>query len=373
MFNYLLLVFLTIGLLSFIFSKSRSNQGIKAINKYENLLQFEFVKSHVLGNSEENNIIKMFVISNSNKSDIPAVRIVANIHGNETTGVRLWYKVALHICKNYKKYLDGEINEKNKRIAKLVENLNICIIPSMNPDNIFKWRNNRKWVDLNRDFRLKKNYKYQKETKAIIKSTNMFNFVLDMECHDGAHLLCFPYDYVKEKTPDNPTFEYICQEYVKLNKNMVDKPAPKKFKNGYIMGSHWYPAYGTLRDYMYYKHNLLGLTIEYSPNKNPSNKRVRQIYQQNKLSSIRFLELALDSYQVFFKDENNNPIENVELIIEETGNKYYSNKNGYLNFLVKPGIYNIQIIKENYKIIKKEINIPTNCETIILRKDVMSS
>ena len=74
-----------------------------------------------------------------------------------------------------------------------------------------------------------------------------------------------------------------------------------------------------------------------------------------------------------FKDENNNSLENVQLIIEKTGNKYYSNNNGYLNFLVKPGIYNIQIIKDNFKKINKSINIPTNCETIILRKDVMSS
>jgi hypothetical protein len=372
MLNYIFLLFLTIGLLSFIFSKSSRDKGRYAINKYEKLLQFNFVKSHVLGNTGRNNLIQMFVINNSDEIDIPAVRIVANIHGNETTGVRLWYKVALYICKSYQKYLDGEINDKNKKIARLVENLNICIIPSMNPDNIFKWRGNKNWKDLNRDFHLDNNYNYQKETKLIIESTNMFNFVLDMECHDGAHVLCFPYDYItKKKTPDNSTFEYICDEYIKLNKNLINNPNPRKFKKGYIMGSHWYPANGTLRDYMYIKHNLLGLTIEYSSKKNPSDKKVEEIYKQNKLSSLRFLELALDSCQFVVKDQNENPIDNVKLIINETCNAYYSNKTGYLNFLVKPGEYNIQIIKENYQILNKKITVPCKINNIILRENIV--
>ena len=230
--------------------------------------QYDFVENISIGKSVKGLDINMLEISNNTNKNLPAVRIVANIHGNETSGIRIWLKLTKFICLTYQEFLNGETSDIHSRIGKLISSCKICIIPSMNPDNLFRSRYNENKKDLNRNFKLNNDHEFEPETVSIINNTNFYNYVLDMECHDGAQLLTFPHDRIRDgKTMDNENFEYICEEYLKLNPTFRNNPSPRKFKKCYTMGSLWYSIEGSLRDYMYLEKQILGITIEFSKKK----------------------------------------------------------------------------------------------------------
>jgi len=361
---YKLLVLLFISLFLFIklrLIKSKNKRKFKTykyiikeykkiVKKYEN-----FTSISTLGYSIKKNKIYMIQICDSKFNNIPSTRIIFNIHGDETTGARLGILFLNFLCYEYYKFKQGTKTKLNSRIANLIKNTNLCFVPSMNPDNLFKKRNNIKNKDLNRDFILKKNYKFQPETKTIINNTNNedYYFLLDIDCHDGAHLLCYPYDKKKIESLDENNFNYISKQYIEYNKNIKNNPSPSRFQKGYIMGSKWYKINGGIRDWMYIKNSLLGITIEFNPIKNPSDNIVKKLYNQNKDALLHYLELTLNSYRGIIIDSNGNPINNAGIYVYNYENslvslKKYTNKNGFFAIILAPGSYKIKIIKENY-------------------------
>ena len=85
------------------------------------------------------------------------VKYVANMHGNEVIGREVMIALS--------KYLLREYTDKNPRIVALMDNTDIHIMPTMNPDGFERaskgtcgghghssGRTNANGVDLNRDF-----------------------------------------------------------------------------------------------------------------------------------------------------------------------------------------------------------------------------
>ena len=81
------------------------------------------------------------------------VKLVANMHGNEVSGRETLLDLAIYLLHNY-----GRLN----RVTKLVDNTDIHILPTLNPDGFARaergdcypgpGRPNANGVDLNRDF-----------------------------------------------------------------------------------------------------------------------------------------------------------------------------------------------------------------------------
>lgn len=338
----------------FLYKKNIKIEKQRILNEYEELIKYNFVKKIKIGESVNKEDINLFEISDNSDNNLPAVKIICNIHGNEITGIYLWLNLLKDICKEYENFKNGNINESNQRIAKLIKNLKICIIPTMNPDNVLFKRENANNVDLNRDFRYNKsNYKYQPETQALINSNKLYNFTISLECHDGAVILTYPNDLNLNKTKDDDTFEYICRKYLEKNKKMKEKVNPSRFKNGYIMGSLWYPIFGSHCDYMYHNHNIKPILIEYSKKKKNNLNVINNLYLEHKEASINFLELGLESFQMIILNNNN---KSISVKIMENSQTYYTNSDGYLSFYVKPGIYNLII----NNMIKKRFIIPND-------------
>ena len=107
----------------------------------------KILKLQSLGKSNEGRDLWSVKISdNVNQDEIePEVKYIANMHGNEIVGRELMVILIKDILESYKK--------GDARIKKLVDNHEIHIVPTMNPDGSNRMRRgNAKWVDLNRDF-----------------------------------------------------------------------------------------------------------------------------------------------------------------------------------------------------------------------------
>lgn len=87
---------------------------------------------------------------NQNK---PEVKYIGNMHGNEVVGREILLLLLKYLCENY---------ESDARVTKVLKNVRLHILPSMNPDGYeisregdvygARGRANAKGVDLNRNF-----------------------------------------------------------------------------------------------------------------------------------------------------------------------------------------------------------------------------
>ena len=75
----------------------------------------------------------------------PEFKYIANMHGDEIVGRELMVELIKDLAKSYR--------ENKKNVTSLINNTEIYIMPSMNPDGAAnKRRGNGDWTDLNRDF-----------------------------------------------------------------------------------------------------------------------------------------------------------------------------------------------------------------------------
>ena len=138
----------------------------------------------------------------------------------------------------------------NLRIQRLLNETDIHIMPSMNPDGFEKskkgvcrgygsgsGRHNSNGVDLNRNFpnwnqknrpeeRLFRNR--APETRAVMRWILDNPFVLSINFHDGAVVANYPYDdrrgggfgSSESPTPDNKVFKFLARTYAQNHANM---------------------------------------------------------------------------------------------------------------------------------------------------------
>ena len=97
----------------------------------------------------------MEVTKNPGKHDVgkPEMKYIGNMHGNEVVGRELLLLLLKYLCENY---------ESDERVTRIVDNVRLHVMPSMNPDGYeisilgdvegVVGRENADKVDLNRNF-----------------------------------------------------------------------------------------------------------------------------------------------------------------------------------------------------------------------------
>jgi hypothetical protein len=215
----------------------------------------------------------------------PEFKYVSSMHGDEITGRELTVSLIEEIGKKYGS--DSEITE-------LVNNTEIYIMPSMNPDGSeLKQRANAKSVDLNRSFpdmtRDTQNSQTGREVEivAMMKFQASRQFSLSANFHGGTIVANYPWDSKYDLHPLDAFVKELSLGYAEKNPEMRNST---EFSHGVTNGAAWYVVKGGMQDWSYVWHNDLQITVELSHEKWPSYSEIPGFYQSNRDSMIGFMK-----------------------------------------------------------------------------------
>ncbi|XP_043468801.1 carboxypeptidase D isoform X2 [Leptopilina heterotoma] len=338
----------------------------------------DLVKIHSIGKSVENRELLAIEISkNVAQRDIgePMVKYVANMHGDESVGRELLIYLAQYLLHNY---------GKDQRVTRLVDNTDIFLMPSMNPDGFEKaeegecnpntdymGRKNANNVDLNRDFpdqfdRSSNNVGHghtlaegrEKETVAMMTWISTEPFVLSGNFHGGALVASYPYDSgifksccEESKSPDDNLFKYLAHTYADNHPTMRkgNSCSYEEFRHGITNGANWYEVTGGMQDFNYVHSNAFEITFEVSCCKYPQAQEMPHHWNLNKESLLKYLEQAHIGIKGTVTDENGQPIEDAKIIVVGINHNIVTTNRGEYWRLLLPGQYTVYATAWRYK------------------------
>lgn len=240
-----------------------------------------------IGESVKGNDLLVMKISNNPEIDQvkPEFKYISSMHGDEITGRELTVMLIDEI---------GEKYGKDPEITELVNNTEIFIMPSMNPDGSdLKQRANAKWVDLNRNFpditreRESSSAGRQIENQHVMKFQESRRFALSANFHGGTVVANYPWDSMYDLHPFDALVSELSQGYADRNPEMK---ASREFPGGITNGAKWYVVRGGMQDWSYFFHDDLQITLEISHRKWPDYSEIPQFYRDNRDSMIYFMK-----------------------------------------------------------------------------------
>ena len=216
----------------------------------------------------------------------PEFKYISSMHGNEITGRGLMLRLIAGIG-------DGYVNN-DAQITQLVDNTEIFIMVSMNPDGSeARQRGNSRWADLNRDFPDFSTSDNQNtpdgreaETQAVMRFQDARNFALSANFHGGAEVVNYPWDTIEERHPFDQLIRQFSLNYTALVPYMQRSG---QFPDGVTNGWDWYTLDGGMQDWSYYWYGDLQVTIELSNRKWPDYSDIPEFYRENKAALLNYI------------------------------------------------------------------------------------
>lgn len=297
-----------------------------------------------LGKSVEGkDILAIKVSDNVNTDEIePEFKYISNMHGNEIVGRELLVFLLEDMAKEYR--------ANNESVVQLINNTEIFLIPTMNPDGSDRRRRgNSNHVDLNRnfpDFSTQDNRNTpdnrQLETQAIMKFQAQRKFALSANFHGGTKCVNYPWDTAAEQAPLTPLIIELSKEYASKVPGMYDSD---EFQDGIVNGYQWYEVNGGMQDWSYHWYNDLQVTIELSHQKWPDYSSVKTYFDDNKWSLYRYIERIHQGLGIKFLESD---ISGTVKVTQVQG--LYKNEIGTYGFgqsefykVVPEGLYELQV------------------------------
>jgi hypothetical protein len=263
----------------------------------------DILKLQSLGKSREGRDLWMVKLSDNVQVDEvePEVKYIANMHGDEIVGRELMVLLLEDLVERYR------LGEQD--ITRLIDNSEVYIMPSMNPDGANrKIRGNGSWVDLNRDFpdfttsdnRNTRDGR-EPETQAIMDFQATRKFALSANFHGGTEVVNYPWDTSPDPAPLTPLIESLSREYASQVPSMRDS---REFQDGIVNGYAWYEVDGGMQDWSYNWYGDLQVTIELSHSKWPNYSTIPGYFAKNRWSLVRYLLRVHQGAGFYFDDRN---------------------------------------------------------------------
>ncbi len=294
------------------------------------------------------------------EEDEPEFKYVANMHGDEVVG----YEMCLYLIDLLlDKY--GDEDTEGVRITDLVNESELWIVPTMNPDgHELGQRYNANGYDLNRYFPSwvdegpygniydgdsLGDTGRQKEIQVIMQWSAAHSFTLSANFHGGELVANYPYDENMNgdpyggysACPDDDLFIYLSETYTQYNLPMWNST---DFEHGITNGSAWYTVYGGMQDWNYLYLSDNEITLEISLSKTPSQSTLPTFWSQNKESMLSYLEAGHIGVRGVVRDaDTGDPL---YAKIEVTGNTqpvYTDPDAGDYHRPLLPGTYSITV------------------------------
>ncbi len=224
--------------------------------------------------------------ANPNPTSRPEFKYVANMHGDEIVGRELMIRLIEDLAKNY---------GKDNRITRILDTMQIYIMPSMNPDGANRrQRANANGRDLNRsfpDFTTTDNQNTlgsrEPEVKAMMEFQAQHRFKLSANFHGGAEVVNYPYDTTSAHFPLE---NQVINMSLNYSRNIPYFWNSKEFERGITNGFAWYEVDGGMQDWSYHWYGDLQITVELSQVKWPNYSKVDQYYLDNRGSLLGYIE-----------------------------------------------------------------------------------
>jgi len=296
----------------------------------------------------------------------PMVKLIANMHGNEAVGREMLLTLSRYLLQNY---------GRNTRITHLLDDIDLHILASLNPDGFENstmgictgygpgsGRHNGNGKDLNRSFPTWDNLnmtrtqlKQNREVEVIAMMDWIMDnpFVLSANLHDGAIVANYPWDDSRlepdqeSRSPDDSTFKALAEVYANSHQIMhqgVGICQDYNFPGGITNGAKWYIVEGGMQDFNYLFSNCMELTLELSCCKYPQDTELQELWEQNRESLVKYLEVALGGVRGIVRDTLGKPVEGATVVIQSINKTITSSANGEYWRILSPGTYRIQAV-----------------------------
>ncbi|MBU2938823.1 T9SS type A sorting domain-containing protein [Lacinutrix sp. C3R15] len=335
----------------------------------------------------------------------PKLMLTSSMHGDEIAGYPMMLSLINYILTVY----SNPAHADHARVKNLVENAEIWINPSANPDGTYNGsstntsvvnarRGNGNNIDLNRNYpdnvagAHDDGNAYQTETLAFMAMAEANHFVIAANFHGGTELVNYPFDnaYVSQYThADNDWFENISVEYATNAQTDANSGstsgAPYSYKTSYMTddddsdvnpspgvthGAEWYRVYGGRQDYMNYYHQCREITIELSDTKILPESKLDDYWYYNRDALLDFLTQGTYGFRGAVKDANtNSPIDATITIV---GHDVYGSNtvtdisHGDFYRPIEAGTYDILIEATCYQPVTLTNQTIANAQTVTL-------
>jgi len=222
-------------------------------------------------------------------------KYVAAMHGDEVVGKEM--------CMNLINLLVDEYGI-DPEITNLVNETEIWIMPSMNPDGTASGnRYNANGIDLNRNFPDRVADPVNTTAGRAIETANMMNWnfahnpIFSANFHGGELVANYPWDNCWDPQANrfNSTdFDILlaaAETYTYQNTPMWNNNSGS-FTNGTVNGVDWYAIDGGMQDWNYHWMGDMDITMEISEVKWPNSTTLPGFWNDNRQSMIDYMKFA---------------------------------------------------------------------------------
>ena len=284
------------------------------------------------------------------EEDEPEFSYISTMHGNEPVGMELCLNLIRHLVENY---------GTDPSIARLVDEMEIWIMPLMNPDGyVTQSRYNAQWFDLNREFPDRVDDPVNSpdgrppEVRHIMNWGFAHSPVLAANLHGGAEVVNYPYDSDPDPladysaSPDDALFIQQSLTYASLNPLLRDSVV---FPGGITNGVAWYQAKGGMQDWHYVWLGCNHVTIELEEDKWPDYSEIPSIWDDNREAMLAYMGLCLQGVRGIVRDQETGlPISATVRAVDIDHDVYTDPDAGDYHRMLLPGTYDIRFHAGGY-------------------------
>lgn len=253
-----------------------------AAAKYPSIMKLFSIGKSVMGKE----LLVMKISDNVNVDEVePEFKYISSMHGDEITGREMTVSLIEEMGAKY---------GSDAEITSLINNTEIYIMPSMNPDGSEKkQRGNANNVDLNRNFPDISNPNgntaagRQIENQYVMAFQASRKFSLSANFHGGTIVANYPWDSTYDRHPQDAFVQELSLIYAETNPEMRSST---EFKNGITNGADWYVVKGGMQDWSCFFYNDLQITLEVSHQKYPRYSDIPGFYASNRDSMINYMK-----------------------------------------------------------------------------------
>ena len=302
-----------------------------------------------LGQSVQGRELWMMKISDNPgiSEDEPAVRYIAAIHGDEVVGKEISIGLIHYLLDGY---------GTDPRVTALVNNTEIWILPSMNPDGTeLSQRYNASGSDLNRSF--PDQFSDPNDTPtgrpAEVQAVMNWGFVhsvnLSANFHGGVLVANYPFDgqpagqSIYSACPDDVPFVSLARTYADHNPSMYASNSDASFWNGICNGADWYTVTGGMQDWNYVYRGTWDITMELGT-KWPAASTLPSYWSENLESMLSYFERAQEGVRGVVTDAvTGAPLKATIKVAGNAQPSYGDPDAGDYHRILLPGTYTIEV------------------------------